>query len=28
MADALAAALSKRKVAVRDSDDEKSDEEW
>ncbi|KAK7743649.1 hypothetical protein SLS62_010552 [Diatrype stigma] len=28
MADALAAALQKRKAKVRDSDDEKSDDEW
>lgn len=28
MADALAAALQKRKERVRDSDDEKSDDEW
>ncbi|RYP08848.1 hypothetical protein DL764_001645 [Monosporascus ibericus] len=28
MADALAAALQKRKAKVRDSDDEKSDDDW
>ncbi|TGJ75304.1 hypothetical protein E0Z10_g11021, partial [Xylaria hypoxylon] len=28
MADALAEALNKRKTRVRDSDDEKSDDEW